>query len=350
VRPGDTVARFGGDEFVVICEEVVDIAHVRIVAKRLEAAFEEPFHIEGGDVVVTGSVGIALATSATQDADILLRDADAAMYRAKEEGRGRVAVFDAAMRARAVDRLQLEGEFRQGLARGELVVHYQPIVDVRADRVVAVEALARWRHPSRDLLLPLEFLELAEETGLVIPMEEEVLERALSDAVRWQVHDIDLAINVSAVHVADPDYVARVRQALNRTGWPPDRLMLELTERVLLDDDHGVLSTLGALREMGVRLVVDDFGTGYSSLGYLHRFPVDGVKIDRSFIERLGTGDRDEAVVRAILAMADALGLEVIAEGIETGLQLQVLRRLGCRQAQGFLLGGPVEADQLKFD
>jgi diguanylate cyclase (GGDEF)-like protein/PAS domain S-box-containing protein len=350
VRPGDTVARFGGDEFVVICEEVVDIAHVRIVAKRLEAVFEEPFHIEGGDVVVTGSVGIALATSATQDADILLRDADAAMYRAKEEGRGRVAVFDAAMRARAVDRLQLEGEFRQGLARGELVVHYQPIVDVRADRVVAVEALARWRHPSRDLLLPLEFLELAEETGLVIPMEEEVLERALSDAVRWQVHDIDLAINVSAVHVADPDYVARVRQALNRTGWPPDRLMLELTERVLLDDDHGVLSTLGALREMGVRLVVDDFGTGYSSLGYLHRFPVDGVKIDRSFIERLGTGDRDEAVVRAILAMADALGLEVIAEGIETGLQLQVLRRLGCRQAQGFLFGGPVEADELKFD
>jgi EAL domain-containing protein (putative c-di-GMP-specific phosphodiesterase class I) len=261
-----------------------------------------------------------------------------------------VAVFDAAMRARAVDRLQLEGEFRQGLARGELVVHYQPIIDIRADRIVAVEALARWRHPTRDLLLPLEFLELAEETGLVIPMEEEVLERALADAVQWRVNDIDLAINASAVHVADPDYVSRVRQALNRTGWPPDRLILELTERVLLDDDHGVLSTLGALREMGVRLVVDDFGTGYSSLGYLHRFPVDGVKIDRSFVERLGTGDRDEAVVRAILAMAEALNLDVIAEGIETGLQLQVLRRLGCRQAQGFLLGGPVEADELKFD
>jgi diguanylate cyclase (GGDEF)-like protein/PAS domain S-box-containing protein len=349
VRPGDTVARFGGDEFVVICEEIVDEVHARTVAKRLESAFDDPFHIEGGDVVITVSVGIALARSMTEDAETLLRDADSAMYQAKTEGRGRVAVFDATLRARAVERLQLEGELRQGLARGELVVHYQPVVDIRADRIVSVEALARWRHPSRDLLLPLEFLELAEETGLVVPMEQEVLLRALTDAMQWRSHDIDLAVNASAVHIADPDYVTQVREALEKTGWPPDRLILELTERVLLADDHTVLGTLGELREMGVRLVVDDFGTGYSSLGYLHRFPVDGVKIDRSFVERLGTGDRDEAVVRAILAMAEALNLEVVAEGIETGLQLQVLRRLGCRQAQGFLLGPPVGAEDIVF-
>jgi diguanylate cyclase (GGDEF)-like protein len=347
VRPGDTVARFAGDEFVVVCEDVVDIAHVRTIAKRLESTLEAPFAIDGGDVVVTVSTGIALASSATDDPEALLRDADTAMYRAKVDGRGRVAVFDAAMRARAVARLQLEGELRQGLARGELLVHYQPVVDLQTGQVTGVEALARWRHPDREVLLPFDFLELAEATGLVVPLEEEVLARALADAARWRSRGIDLAVNASPVHLANPDYVARVSQALAKGGWPPDRLVVEFTERVLLEENSDVLATLAKLREMGVRLVVDDFGTGSSSLGVLHRFPVDGLKIDRTFVERLGTGDRDEVLVRAIVGVADALGLDVVAEGVETGQQLQVLRKLGCRQGQGYLLGPPVEAQDI---
>jgi diguanylate cyclase (GGDEF)-like protein/PAS domain S-box-containing protein len=346
VRPGDTVARFGGDEFVVVCEEVTDIDHARAVARRVTAVLDEPFVVQGSQLVVTASVGIAVAATADDAAEALLRDADAAMYRAKERGRGRVEVFDAAMRARALSRLRVEGELREGLHRDELQVHYQPVVSVVDRRLVGVEAVVRWAHPSGDLLLPVDFLDIAEDTGLVVAMEEIVLGIALADAAAcWDRDTLDVAVNASTVHLTDPGFVTTVRRALDAAGWPAERLVIELSERALLTDDATIHATLAGLRRLGVRSVVDDFGTGYSSLGYLHRFPVDGVKIDRSFVERLGTGDRQEAVVAAILGMAQALGLQVVAEGVETEAQLAALRRLGCDRAQGYLLGRPAPAE-----
>jgi diguanylate cyclase (GGDEF)-like protein/PAS domain S-box-containing protein len=347
VRPGDTVARLGGDEFVVICEEVVDAEHAQAIAKRLEVAMDEPFRTSQGDVVAGGSFGVALATSPDADAATLLREADLAMYRAKSDGRGGVVVFDAMMRSSADARAQLAVDLRQGLARGELVVHYQPVFDLLDGRAVAVEALARWRHPRGDVLLPLEFVGLAERTGLVIPLETELFDRAFSDASRWHDSSITLVLNASPVHMVDADFAARLQVALERHQWPASRLQLDIAERLLIDDDRNVLSTLDSLRSLGVRLVIDDFGTGHSSLGALHRFPVDGVKIDRSFVERLGTGDRDEAMVEAIVAVTRALGLDAIAEGVERAEQVERLRELGCRQAQGYLLGRPVPVDEL---
>jgi diguanylate cyclase (GGDEF)-like protein/PAS domain S-box-containing protein len=347
VRPGDTVARLGGDEFVVICEEVVDSEHAQSIAKRLEVALDEPFRTSEGDVVAGGSFGVALASSADSDAATLLREADLAMYRAKAEGRGGVVVFDAVMRSNVDARAQLAVDLRQGLARGELVVHYQPVFDLEDGRPTAVEALARWRHPSGDVLLPLEFVGLAERTGLVVPLETELFNRAFSDAARWRHSSITLVLNASPVHMVDSDFAARLQVALDRHQWPAERLQLDIAERLLIDDDRNVMSTLDSLRSLGVRLVIDDYGTGHSSLGALHRFPVDGVKIDRSFVERLGTGDRDEAMVEAIVAVTRVLGLDAIAEGVEKVEQVERLRALGCRHAQGFLLGRPVPVDEL---
>jgi diguanylate cyclase (GGDEF)-like protein/PAS domain S-box-containing protein len=339
LRPGDTVARFGGDEFVVLCEEVEDEGEVRVIAGRIEAALAEPFDIDGQDVVLTSSIGVAMSTSPSDRADRLLRDADAAMYRAKERGRARVEVFDRSLHDRAVARLRVETELRQALARGEIVAFYEPVVDLRTNKVVGVEALARWNHPRRGLLAPADFLAVAEDSGLIVPLDVAVLHCALRDARQW-VKPLSLSVNVSARSLVNSDVVATFEDALQ--DWPAERLTIELTESVLLVDDMALQDTLGALRALGIRIVVDDFGTGFSSLGYLHRFAVDAVKIDRSFVERLDARDSDAALVAAVVGMADALGLETIGEGVETTAQRDALVHLGCMYAQGFLFSPAV--------
>ncbi len=352
VRPGDTVARFGGDEFVVVCEEVESIYEVEEIAGRIATAVAEPVWIGEAEVFVTSSVGIALASDLHLTPEQLLRDADAAMYQAKEKGRNRHEVFDSRLRTRALDRLEVENSLRRALVRHELRVHYQPCFDLQTNAVVGVEALLRWEHPQRGLLLPAEFLRIAEETGLVVPVGAWVLHQACRQMQRLRTElpefaDLGVAVNLSARQITHPYLVDEVAKAIEDTGTRPDTLMLEITESVLMDDITTNVSTLRRLKDLGVSLAIDDFGTGYSSLAYLRRFPVDLLKVDRSFVNGLGSDPEDAAIVQTVITLAHTLGLEALAEGVESPLQQDELRRLGCNQAQGFLLGRPMSIADL---
>jgi diguanylate cyclase (GGDEF)-like protein/PAS domain S-box-containing protein len=339
VRPGDTVARFGGDEFIVLAEGVAGDEEARTLAARIDAALSQPFLIDGDEVVLTASIGVALAQSPLDNADTLLRDADAAMYRAKERGRARTEIFDRTMHDRAVARLQVEGELRQALARDEVIAHYEPLVDLRSGEIIGVEALARWQHPVRGLQPPDVFIPVADETGLIVGVDVAVLRRAMADAVTF-IRPIAVGVNLSAKTLVSPDIVSIIGDALELA--PGIQLVVELTEGALLIDDLALQDTLTGLRELGVAIAVDDFGTGFSSLGYLHRFAVDSVKIDRSFVERLDARDSDAALVGAVIGMAEALGLQTVGEGVETARQRDLLQQLGCGYAQGFLFSPPV--------
>ena len=345
VRPGDTVARFGGDEFVVLCEDVGHHSAAVAIAERIIAAVAEPLVIDDAEVFIGVTVGIAISDGAT-DGEGLIRDADAAMYRAKERGRGRWELFDNAMRASALDRLEIEGALRRALDRRELRVHYQPIVDLGTGGIVGVEALVRWEHHNRGLLAPGEFIGVAEDTGLIVPIGAWVLQAACRQVQRWRADGIvddrfELTVNLSGRQLGHPDLVEQVARALDETGFPADRLELEITESVLMDDVEASIATLTALRDLGVRLLVDDFGTGYSSLSYLRRFPVDGLKVDRSFVDGLGREAEDSAIVAAVITLAHTLGLVAVAEGVEDQGHLDELRSLGCDLAQGFWFARP---------
>ncbi|HKQ16910.1 MAG TPA: EAL domain-containing protein, partial [Solirubrobacterales bacterium] len=354
LRPGDTVARFGGDEFGVLVENLSDEQEALTIAERISTAFARPFALEGVDHFVTASVGIAVArpqTETTVDADELIRDADAAMYRAKEKGRARIEIFDAEMRARAVRRLEMERELRHVIEREELVLQYQPIVSLGSGSVTGVEALVRWRHPERGLLQPSEFIGVAEDSGLIEPIGRWVMEEACTQALAWMElrpdeRPLDVSVNLSARQVAHRDLPSTVAEILARTGLEPGQLRLEITESVLVEEANAT-ATLEALKELGVSLILDDFGTGYSSLAYLNRFPLDALKIDRSFIEPLGVRQERSAIVEAIVSMAGALSLDVIAEGVETELQLSEVRSLGCPFAQGFFFARPLSSQQV---
>jgi len=349
VRPQDTVARFGGDEFVVLCETggLVTAQHV---AERLHESLSHPFHTEGPARFLAASVGIAVADGDSTAAD-LLRDADAAMYRAKDRGRGRTAVFDADIRVRASARLEATTALRRALSEGELRVHYQPVVDLADQRLLGFEALVRWQHPEAGLLGPGAFVPDAEENGLVVPLGEWVLRTAMAQSRRWAVAGAaatppHISVNLSARQLEGPGLAGMIAAALDANAFSAAALTLEITESVVMKDVLRSVEHLRALRDIGVDLSIDDFGTGYSSLVYLKRLPVTTLKIDQEFVDGLGQDPHDSAIVAAVIALARALGLRVIAEGVETPRQLAELRRLGCDAAQGFLFSRPVPAEE----
>ena len=343
VRDHDFVARLGGDEFVVVARHG-DIAGAEGLADRLITAFEIPFFLSTGPVYVSPSIGIARSTSRSTDAESLLRDADTAMYKAKAAGRNGYAVFDTSLRRDVQNRIDVETGLRHALERSEFEVHYQPVVDMATGVVIGYEALVRWQHPERGLVLPGHFIPIAEESWLMVPIGSWVLREALLQLAEWRRDgrpDLHISVNVSARQLRDSSLVGLVSRALKETGLPGEALWLELTESALVEDPVAAGQTLTALRRLGVAIAVDDFGTGYSALSYLKKFPVSLVKIDREFVAGLSADPEDAGLVRAIIAMAHALGLEVVAEGVETPIQEAVLRQMGCRLAQGWFFGRP---------
>jgi diguanylate cyclase (GGDEF)-like protein/PAS domain S-box-containing protein len=350
VRPGDTVARLGGDEFTVLLESLPGSDEAERVASRILERLQTPFQFEGRDLYVSSSIGIAYGTLGAMAPSDLLRYADAAMYRAKSAGKARSVVFDHSMHAAFLARAGLEMELRAALDRGEMRLHYQPIADLTTGALVGAEALARWQHPTRGLVLPMEFLPLAEETGLILPLGQWVLEEACRQARAWQdAHpggpSLAVSVNLSARQFQQQDLVRRVEQALALAGLDPSALRLEVVEAVLIDDPRSTLAKLEALRALGVRVAIDDFGTGCASLSSLRRLPVRSLKLDPSFLGRLDP--ESVRVIHAVAMLAHTLGLEVSAEGVETGEQLARLREADLDRGQGYLFSRPLAEDAM---
>ena len=347
IRVDDTLARLAGDEFVVVVPGV-DGAGAAELGRRLTEYLEVPLEVQGRVVELSASVGVA-ESRATCPGEQLVSDADVAMYRAKDAGRSGVVRFDRTMRSDLQRRSDLERELATALRHGQIQAHFQPVVDTGTRSIVAVEALARWEHPERGLLLPDSFINIAEETGQIVQLDRMMLFDSCRRAATWTgMHsNVTVSVNLSARHFSDRTIVAVVREALAASGLEPGRLWLEITERVAMDDDSSILEVLSELRATGVRFMIDDFGTGYSSLSYLKRYPVDAIKIDRCFVTGLGVDPLDDAIVAAIVQLADALGHRVIAEGVETEEQVAALAALGCTDVQGFLFSRAVDGATL---
>jgi diguanylate cyclase (GGDEF)-like protein/PAS domain S-box-containing protein len=352
VRATDTLARLGGDEFAVLLDDVLDVTYARQVADRILVALAGTFMAGDQELLVHVSVGIAFSPAGGEGTEDLLRDADAALYAAKDAGKNRVEVFNPTMHAAALERLQLGAELRQAIGRGELRVQYQPIVDLGSAQWVGAEALVRWRHPTRGTIPPLDFIPLAERNGLIVPLGRWVLEQACGEAMTWPARPGRPApyvtVNLSGRQLQDAELLADVEGILGESGLDPARLTFEITESVMMGDGEEVCQKLSDLKALGVRLAVDDFGTGYSSLAYLQRFPIDVLKIDRSFVERVTGGTEESAVAQAIVHLGHAMSLATLAEGIETPEQAAALQALGCDLAQGYLFGRPMEPEELR--
>jgi len=355
VRTTDTVARLGGDEFVVILQglhakETEAAVEAEAVAQKILVALNQPYEVQGSMVHSTPSIGIAMFRGALLQAQELLQRADMAMYQAKAQGRNTICFFDPQMQATAAARSALEADIRQGLQRGEFLLHYQPVVDA-SGLVLGAEALVRWMHPQRGMVYPGEFIALAEHNGLILQIGRQVLDAACAQLVHWADQPATrawtLAVNVSAREFRHPDYVQQVLEALRRTGANPSRLKLELTESLLLHDVEDGIAKMQALRSQGVGFSLDDFGTGYSSLSYLKRLPLDQLKIDQGFVRDVLTDPNDAAIACTIIALAHSLGLEVVAEGVESQGQRKFLLRNGCTRFQGYLFGRPAPAQEL---
>ncbi len=347
IRASDTVGRLGGDEFLVVLPDLTDATHATTVADKILKAFEEPFVILGHSISTTASIGLAIYPDDGDEAEILLRNADAAMYRAKDAGRNCRRRFHPDLNTLAMRHLRMESLLRGAIDRGEISVAYQPQIDVASGRLIGAEALARWRGSDLGDIPPFDFIPLAEDNGLIEPLGRLVLDSACRQMAAWLKElppEARIAVNVSSRQVASERFVSDVAKALWDSGLPPQNLEIELTESLFALHSPAIVKTLARLRDMGVRLAVDDFGTGYSSLSYLREFPVDSVKIDRSFMIPLGDPAAD-ALVRAIVAMGHSLGLQVIGEGVETMAQMNFLKRIGCDAAQGFLIDRPLDPE-----
>jgi diguanylate cyclase (GGDEF)-like protein len=351
MRPEDTVARLGGDEFVVLCENVPDAATAKAMADRVLGALREPVLLAGSEVLLTVSIGVALADDASESATDLVRHADVAMYEAKKLGRAQAVLYEHAMTGPVGDRLQTESALRYGIANDQITVHYQPLVDVTTGRLTELEALVRWDHPKRGLLAPAAFLDIAEESDLIVALGRVVLRRACADTAQLQRDlsrpDLRISVNLSARELGQRDLVSVVVDALADAKLSPDSLCLELTETGLISATEQTMAQLQKLKALGVTLAIDDFGTGYSSLTYLRRFPVDVIKTDQSFVRDMCVNPDDAAIVGAVVGLGRALGLRTVAEGVETPEQLALLQELGCDLAQGYHFSRPVAVDEI---
>ena len=348
VRTQDTVARLSGDEFVVVLELLAGEEDALTVAKAIAHRFTCPFVLGGREIVVTTSIGVAVSDAGQEHTESLVRDADVAMYRAKSDGRGRYVLFDPSMHTDTLARLEVENDLRHALDRHELRVHYQPIITMDTGGFTEVEALVRWQHPTRGLVSPGEFIPVAEDTGLIIPLGMWVLEEACRQVVAWHEQfpakpRLTLSVNLSPRQFQQPSLVADVAEALRSSGLPASCLKLEITESVIMRDAEATIRTLWELKDLGLQLAVDDFGTGYSSLSYLKRLPLDVLKIDRSFVSGIGRSQEDTAIIQAIMAMAKSLNLKVTGEGIETAEQASLLGEWGCDHGQGYLFSKPLD-------
>jgi diguanylate cyclase (GGDEF)-like protein len=353
LRPADTAARLGGDEFAVLLEDTPDLSDAIQVAERIIDALRSPFSLQGKEVFIHGSLGIAFSSNGREQASELLRNADVAMYKAKSHGKGRYELFKPSMHAAVLERMELKAELQRAVDHGEFAVHYQPLVYLDDGEVAGVEALVRWQHPQRGLVTPKEFIALAEDTGLIVPLGSWVLEQACIQASEWQrryPRSVPLTVNVnlSARQVQQQDLLDTVTQALAASNLSADSLVLEITESVLVHDTKATIQKLTDLKRLGVRLAIDDFGTGYSSLSYLKQFPVDMLKIDKHFVDGVGNGSNDSELARAIINLGEILRLQTVAEGIEAASQRDELRALQCLMGQGFLFAHPLDAEAVE--
>ena len=353
VRAKDTAARFGGDEFTILLEDITDASHAVRVASHVTRALSEPFPLESRQVYITTSIGIVLGTSSRERPTDLLRSADVALYRAKASGKATYEVFDPFMNIAALERLDLEADLRRAIERGEFAVHYQPQLELATGRIAGWEALVRWIHPERGPISPGAFLPVAEETGLIVQIGNLVLEEACRQAREWQKEQYPteppskMSVNISAKQLQRPDeLLSDLVRILEKTELAPGSLVLEITESMLMGDAEHNVDVLRRLQDLGVSIAVDDFGTGYSNLAYLKRFPVNWLKVDKSFVDGLGESPEDTAIVEAVVSLARAMGMQTVAEGVETTGQADLLRAMGCELGQGYYFSEPLPAHE----